>query len=116
MFTGSWIEPEISSECAQYVNTLASPLQDVLLPDEIQLLINHSQHRPNFVLAVLTKVVENLPTTDARKAAMDNCLTSFHQAVGSCERMIKTPIPRSYTRCACVSCFPAAVLLIQSPA
>ena len=73
-------------------------MQGVLLPHEIQLLMHHEHHKPNFVLAVLTQVVDNLPTTDARKQAMDHSLTKFHQAVGSCERMIKTPIPRSYTR------------------
>ena len=73
-------------------------VQGVLLPHEVQLLMNHEHHKPNFVLAVLTQVIDNLPTSDARKQAMDASLTSFHQAVGSCERMIKTPIPRSYTR------------------
>lgn len=73
-------------------------VQGVLLPHEIQLLMNHEHHKPNFVLAVLTQVVDNLPTSDARKQAMDASLTCFHQAVGSCERMVKTPIPRSYTR------------------
>ena len=73
-------------------------VQGVLLPHEVQLLMKHEHHKPNFVLAVLTQVVDNLPTTDARKQAMDASLTSFHQAVGQCERMIKTPIPRSYTR------------------
>ena len=73
-------------------------VQGVLLPHEVQLLMNHEHHKPNFVLAVLTQVVDNLPTSDARKQAMDASLTSFHQAVGSCERMVKTPIPRSYTR------------------
>ncbi|KAL3144529.1 hypothetical protein ABBQ32_004262 [Trebouxia sp. C0010 RCD-2024] len=77
---------------------LEAEMQGVLLPHEIQLLMNHEHHKPNFVLAVLTQVVDNLPTSEAHKLAMDASLTSFHQAVGACERMIKTPIPRSYTR------------------
>lgn len=84
--------------CHQPSLMVWAAVQGVLLPHEIQLLMNHEHHKPNFVLAVLTQVVDNLPTSDARKQAMDASLTSFHQAVGSCERMVKTPIPRSYTR------------------
>lgn len=85
--------------------------QGVLLPHEVQLLMHHEHHKPNFVLAVLTQVVDNLPTSDARKQAMDASLTKFHLAVGSCERMIKTPIPRSYTRLV-LNCLPLCLSLV----
>lgn len=93
-----WISAILHSPCRHPSVMVWTSVQGVLLPHEVQLLMNHEHHKPNFVLAVLTQVVDNLPTTDARKQAMDASLTSFHQAVGQCERMIKTPIPRSYTR------------------
>ena len=73
-------------------------LQAVLLPSEVDILLRHEQHKPNFVLTVLTQIVQGLPATEGQKMLLDATLTRFHQAVGSCERMIKTPIPRSYTR------------------
>ena len=73
-------------------------LQGVLLPAEVQVLMQHEQHKPNFVLTVLTRIVQTLPASDPQKLTLDSTLTKFHQAVSTCERMVKTPIPRSYTR------------------
>lgn len=77
---------------------LRAELQAVLLPSEVDILLRHEQHKPNFVLTVLTQIVQGLPATEGQKMLLDATLTRFHQAVGTCERMIKTPIPRSYTR------------------
>ena len=74
-------------------------LQNVLLPTEVEAVLKHKDHKPNFVLNVLTQAVQALPASEAQKLSMDGTLNSFHQAVGTCERMLKTPIPRSYTRC-----------------
>ena len=60
--------------------------------------MQHEQHKPNFVLTVLTRIVQTLPASDPQKLTLDSTLTKFHQAVSTCERMVKTPIPRSYTR------------------
>ena len=76
-----------------------SYLQDVLSPRELQQVLQHAQHRPNFVLAVLTRLVARLPeVSDGQKLRLDTTLTNFSRAVSSCERMIKAPMPRSYTR------------------
>ena len=78
---------------------LSPCLQNVLLPTEVEAVLKHKDHKPNFVLNVLTQAVQALPASEAQKLSMDGTLNSFHQAVGTCERMLKTPIPRSYTRC-----------------
>jgi len=73
-------------------------LQDVLLPSEVEVLMKQEQHKPNFVLSVLTQIVHSMPAAEGQKLALDATLTKFQKAVGTCERMVKTPIPRSYTR------------------
>ena len=72
--------------------------QDVLLPSEVKVLLQQEQHKPNFVLSVLTQIVHSMPAAEGQKLALDATLTKFQKAVGTCERMVKTPIPRSYTR------------------
>lgn len=75
-------------------------LQDVLSPSELEQVLRHAQHRPNFVLAVLTQLVNKLPgVSEGQKLSMNGTISTFSRVVASCERMIKTPIPRSYTRC-----------------
>jgi len=73
-------------------------LQDVLLPSEVKVLMQQEQHKPNFVLSVLIQIVHGMPAAEGQKLALDATLTKFQKAVGTCERMVKTPIPRSYTR------------------
>ena len=62
--------------------------------------MQQEQHKPNFVLSVLTQIVHSMPAAEGQKLALDATLTKFQKAVGTCERMVKTPIPRSYTRSA----------------
>ncbi|DBB06014.1 TPA: hypothetical protein ACH3X3_009993 [Trebouxia sp. C0006] len=77
---------------------LQSELKDVLLPSEVEALLQQEQHKPNFVLSVLTQIVHSMPAAEGQKLALDATLTKFQKAVATCERMVKTPIPRSYTR------------------
>ena len=73
-------------------------LQDVLLPDELDKLMQ-SAHRPNYVLQVLSELVANSSIISPERFRMDQNLTFFADALGACERILKTPIPLSYTRC-----------------
>lgn len=78
-------------------NDLAWEVKDILLPDEVELLLQ-ADHRPNFVLNVISEVIKkaNVPITEVYR--MDENLTYFADVVGACERIFKTPIPLSYTR------------------
>lgn len=57
-----------------------------------------AQHRPNYVLQVLSQLLDQCKISEWEKMAMDNNLTTFHDNVGACERILKTPIPVAYTR------------------
>ena len=73
-------------------------LQDILLPEELDKLLQ-SAHRPNYVLQVLSELIANSSIISPERFRMDQNLTFFADALGACERILKTPIPLSYTRC-----------------
>jgi len=95
--TGLRVQQQQQKASAPKLLCLVLP-QDVLLPSEVKILLQQEQHKPNFVLSVLTQIVHSMPATEGQKLALDTTLSKFQKAVGTCERMVKTPIPRSYTR------------------
>jgi predicted membrane chloride channel (bestrophin family) len=72
-------------------------MQAVLQPEELELLLA-SKHRPNYVLQILSGLVESSCIVSPERFRMDQNITFFMDAQGSCERILKTPIPLSYTR------------------
>ncbi|PRW33726.1 UPF0187 chloroplastic [Chlorella sorokiniana] len=86
-------------------------LKDTLKPEELEALLA-STHRPNYVVQVLTAIIKTaqLPAavTNNRDSTgcvpagaayrMDENLTVFADVTGGCERILRTPIPLSYTR------------------
>ena len=57
-----------------------------------------SKHRPNFVLGMLSELVACFSLPRPERFRMDANITFFHDCHGKCERILKTPIPLSYTR------------------
>jgi predicted membrane chloride channel (bestrophin family) len=49
-------------------------------------------------LQVLSDMVEATDMTDAQKFQMQQEITVFEDILGGCERLLRTPIPVSYTR------------------
>ncbi len=83
---------------ATHVTTnLILPLQGTLRPEEIKQLMS-SAHRPNYILLVLSELIEHTDIVTPERFRMDQNLTFLHDAHGACERLLKTPIPLSYTR------------------
>ncbi|KAK9834162.1 hypothetical protein WJX81_003973 [Elliptochloris bilobata] len=76
---------------------LERDLQDIL-PEEERAMLLAARHRPNAALQVLSQVIATANPREGRAARMDENLTFFFDAVGLCERILKTPIPLSYTR------------------
>ena len=72
-------------------------LKDILLPHELESLLQ-STHRPNYCLQVLSELVKEANCGTAATMRMDDNLTSFEDCLGGCERILKTPVPLSYTR------------------
>lgn len=76
---------------------LRAELAGILAPEELELLLV-AHHRPSFALSVLTELGAAAPLRESHRIRLDENLTYFEDAVGSCERILRTPIPLSYTR------------------
>lgn len=76
--------------------TLREELQEFLEPQELEAILS-AQHRPNYVLQVVSELLDQCNVTQWEKMAMDANITMFHDNVGACERILKTPIPVAYT-------------------
>ncbi|KAJ9511283.1 hypothetical protein QJQ45_017130 [Haematococcus lacustris] len=72
-------------------------LRHILTPQELQWLAR-SSHRPNFCLQVLSKLLANARLPNELLIRLDENMSKLVSAVSSCERVINTPIPLSYTR------------------
>ena len=78
--------------------TLREELAGVLEPGRELEGVMRSTHRPNYVLQVISELIEQCEVPDWEKVRMDENITQFHDSVGTCERLFKTPIPLAYTR------------------
>nr|PNR63179.1 hypothetical protein PHYPA_001604 [Physcomitrium patens] len=78
-------------------NTLREELAKVLEPTELELVLS-SKHRPNYVMQVMSELIKQCKVSEWESMSMDRNLTQFHDNVGACERLFKTPIPVAYTR------------------
>lgn len=76
---------------------LRAELEGILEPDEVDQVMA-AVHRPNYVLQVLSQIVKEAHTTAPATLRMDENITVFEDCLGTCERILKTPIPLSYTR------------------
>jgi putative membrane protein len=78
-------------------NELQSELAGVLEETELKAVMMAS-HRPNYVLQIMSELVYSTNIRDMERSSIDANITQFHDNVGACERIFKTPIPLSYTR------------------
>lgn len=76
---------------------LRQELEGILLPHEIDGVLR-AQHRPNYVLQVLSQIVRAAGLPTAPTLRMEEDLTAFEDNLGGCERLLRTPIPLFYTR------------------
>ena len=76
---------------------LANELKDILRPEELGALLK-APHRPIFAMQVLGETIRATKMDPVMKGMMDNNLTAYEDAVGGCERILRTPLPLTYTR------------------
>lgn len=81
------------------VREVMGPL-NVLTPHELELLAE-APHMSLYPLQVLSEVIDSAEITDFQRLQMHENVTFFHDALGGCERLLRTPIPLSYTRHTC---------------
>jgi putative membrane protein len=72
-------------------------LKGVLRPDELADLCA-SNHKPLHVIQIVTEVIKQSKVSDFKLSQMDQNLTAFSDVMGACERILRCPIPLSYTR------------------
>lgn len=79
-------------------------LSSLTSDDVIQLQL--ARHRPLFAVQVLSEIVKYLARNGAKQGhpltcavgAMDMNISALEDCIGTCERLLRTPIPLSYTR------------------
>ncbi|PRW51063.1 UPF0187 chloroplastic [Chlorella sorokiniana] len=76
---------------------LQAEVAHILTANEVAALVA-AAHRPNFVLQVMAEAIRAARPHELARMRMDDNLTFFEDAMGSCERILRTPIPLSYTR------------------
>jgi predicted membrane chloride channel (bestrophin family) len=76
---------------------LRKELENVLTEEETAALLN-SRHRPSFAVSILTELGAAAPLNESHRIRLDENLTYFEDAVGSCERILTQPIPLAYSR------------------
>lgn len=72
-------------------------LKDILLAEEIAML-SKSPHAPSTVCMTLAEIAGRTNMTPAERFRIDENLTYFMDMAGAMERILRTPIPVSYTR------------------
>jgi predicted membrane chloride channel (bestrophin family) len=48
---------------------------------------------------VLSQIIQDVEMSSIHQMQMSQNLTAFHDILGGCERLLRAPIPVSYTRC-----------------
>ncbi|KXZ52386.1 hypothetical protein GPECTOR_9g430 [Gonium pectorale] len=77
--------------------TIESELKNILTPAELEMLAK-SQHRPVRAIHAISQIIQSVPMSSIHQMQMSNNLTFFHDVLGGCERLLRAPIPVSYTR------------------
>lgn len=77
--------------------TLESELSSVLTPKELDML-KAAPHRPVKAIHAMSQVIQNVNMDPIHQMQMSQNLTFFHDVLGGCERLLRAPIPVSYTR------------------
>lgn len=72
-------------------------LRSLLTEEDLELVL-HSNHKPNCIIHLLTETLIHLHLDDSKKRILDSHISQFNESVSVCERLIRSPIPLSYTR------------------
>lgn len=72
-------------------------MQSILLPAEVEWVV-HCDHGPNACTLMLSRLVSQLDLPLFRSVEVDQNITRLIDVYGGCERIMKTPVPLSYTR------------------
>eukprot|EP00798_Chlamydomonas_sp_ICE-L_P006449 gene6449-3080_t len=77
--------------------TVDAELKDILEPAEL-IRLRDAPHRPVFALHCISQIIQNVGMSPMHQMQMSQNLTFFQDVLGGCERLLRAPIPVSYTR------------------
>ena len=95
----------LTHKSVEYMSTTGSKallLQLILLPTEVQWVLQ-CEHGPNACTLMLSSLAKKLDLPLFRSIEVDQNITRLIDIYGGCERIMKTPVPLSYTRYTCMS-------------
>ena len=72
-------------------------MQKVLQPAEVQWVVQR-EHAPGGCALMLSSMTKSLDLPLFRSVEVDQNITRLIDIYGGCERIMKTPVPLSYTR------------------
>lgn len=72
-------------------------LKNILQPKELEMLVR-SQHKPVRCIHMISQIIQSVPMSSIHQYQMSQNLTFFQDVLGGCERLLRAPIPVSYTR------------------
>ncbi|KAI5079831.1 hypothetical protein GOP47_0005310 [Adiantum capillus-veneris] len=72
-------------------------LQHLLGEDDLKFVLE-SQHRPHCLIQLMSQTLCLLKLDYTEKEQLDESISQFIASISICERLIRTPIPLSYTR------------------
>eukprot|EP00667_Euglena_gracilis_P009061 EG_transcript_9197 len=78
-------------------SNLIEDLTPILKPREMELLLK-STNRPAHIMNCMTQIVKEAKLEGGALMCLDQNLTTLADVLGGCERILRTPIPLSYTR------------------
>ncbi|KAG2495378.1 hypothetical protein HYH03_006646 [Edaphochlamys debaryana] len=78
--------------------TLETELRDTGLTPAERALLEASQHRPVTCIQAMSGIVFAARLRPADQLLLSSQLNYFHDVLGGCERLLRAPIPLSYTR------------------
>lgn len=76
---------------------LVEDLTPVLKPKELEMLLQ-ATNRPAHIMNCMTQIVKEAKLEGGALMCLDQNLTQLADVLGGCERILRTPIPLSYTR------------------
>eukprot|EP00798_Chlamydomonas_sp_ICE-L_P018760 gene18760-25292_t len=77
--------------------TLEDEVAHLLSDSELQVLQN-AEHKPNKIIHIISQIIRDSKVGSVANAQMSANLTQFNDILGGCERLLRAPIPVSYTR------------------
>ncbi|KAH7387284.1 hypothetical protein KP509_16G014300 [Ceratopteris richardii] len=80
-----------------YGSDIKNDLRRLLEEDDLTFVLS-SQHRPNCLIQLISQALDHLQLDNSERLLLEELVRQYVASVSICERLLRTPIPLSYTR------------------